>query len=93
MADGVRIPNLGQKQFDGVTDEESLRHLKVQVCDVNKALLSVKKITNAGNKVIFDNEGSYIEDKITGEKIWLREEGGMYMLRMWVKNPFQGLGR
>ena len=93
VANGVRIPNLGQKQFDGITDDESLRNLKVQVCDVNKALLSVKKITNAGNRVIFDNEGSYIEDKLTGEKMWLREEGGMYMLRMWVRNPFTGLGK
>ena len=93
VANGVRIPNLGQKQFDAVTDEESLRNLKVQVCDVNKALLSVKKVINAGNRVVFDGEGSYIEDKATGERMWLKEEGGMYMLRMWVKNPFQRPGQ
>ena len=93
VANGVRIPNLGQKQFDGITDDESLRNIKVQVCDVNKALLSVKKVLNAGNRVVFDGEGSYIEDKSTGEKMWLREEGGMYMLRMWVKNPFQRPGQ
>ena len=93
VANGVRIPNLGQKQFDGMTEDESLRNIKVQVCDVNKALLSVKKIANAGNRIVFDNDASYVEDKTTGEKIWLREEGGMYMLRMWVRNPFQRPGQ
>ena len=62
------------------------RNLTAQVCEVNKALLSVKRVVQAGNKVVFDADGSYIEDKSTGEKMWLREENGMYMLRMWVKN-------
>ena len=61
------------------------RNLTAQVCEVNKALLSVKRVVQAGNKVVFDADGSYIEDKSTGEKMWLREENGMYMLRMWVK--------
>ena len=42
----------------------------------------------AGNKVVFEEGGSYIEDKQTGEKMWLREDNGMYMLKMYVKTPF-----
>ena len=61
------------------------RNLTAQVCEVNKALLSVKRVVQAGNKVVFDADVSYIEDKSTGEKMLLREENGMYMLRMWVK--------
>ena len=61
------------------------RNLTEQVCEVNKALLSVKRVVQAGNKVVFDADGSYIEDKSTEEKMWLRKENGMYMLRMWVK--------
>ena len=52
---------------------------------MNKALLSVKKIVAAGSRVVFDEE-SYIEDRATGEVTWLREEQGMYMLKLWVKN-------
>ena len=52
---------------------------------MSKALLSVKKIVAAGNRVVFD-ESSYIEDKNTGDRSWLQEENGMYMLKMWVKN-------
>ena len=58
--------------------------MTAQVADVSKALLSVKKIVAAGNKVVFD-DSSYIEDKNTGDRTWLHEENGMYMLRMWVK--------
>ena len=85
VANGVRIPNLGEKRFKGHIVKGMARNLTAQVCEVNKALLSVKRIVQAGNKVVFDADGSYIEDKSTGEKMWLREENGMYMLRMWVK--------
>ena len=85
VANGVRIPNLGEKHFQGYTEEGLPRNLKAQVCDVNKALLSVSKLVHMGNAVVFDGEGSYIEDKATGERLWLREQGGMYMLKLWVK--------
>jgi hypothetical protein len=55
------------------------------VCDVNKALLSVKKMTSAGNRVVFDDDGSYVEDKRSGERMWMSEEEGMYILKLWVK--------
>ena len=54
------------------------------MCEVNKALLSVKKVVATGNRVVFEEEGAYIEDRSTGEKMWLKEEGGMYLLQMWV---------
>ena len=85
VANGERIPNLGEKRFTGVTEEGVLRSVTMQVCDVNKALLSVRKVVKAGNRVVFDEDGSYIQDKRTGSKVWLKDEGGMYMLTMWVK--------
>ena len=86
VANGIRIPNLGEKQFKGVTGEGLPRNLRVQVCDVNKPLLSVSKIVQGGNRVVFDGNGSYIEDKASGERMWLQEKGGMFMLKMWVRN-------
>ena len=38
----------------------------------------------AGHAVVFDEEGSYILNKGTGEINWLREENGNYMLDAWV---------
>ncbi len=61
-ANGKRSPNLGEKQFIGHNEEGLERTVIAQAVDVNKALLSVKKIVAAGNRVVFDEE-SYIEDK------------------------------
>ena len=72
----------------GVTNEGIKRKLVAQVCDVNKALLSVSRVTNSGSKVVFDSSGSYIEDKNTGEKIHLEERNGMFMIRLWTKKGF-----
>ena len=57
----------------------------IQVCEVNQGLLSVSKATATGNRVVFDSAGSYIENKSSGERSWLQEKNGMYMLRLWVK--------
>ena len=88
VANGHKIPNLGEKKFVGTSDEGMTRHITAQVCDVNKALLSVKRMMAAGNRVVFDSEGSYIEDKATKEKMWMREDKGLFMLKLWVRKGF-----
>ena len=90
VADGTLIPNLGEKKYVAVSDAGVARHMKSQVCEVNKALLSVHRCVQAGNKVVFAASGSYIEDETSGETMPLTEKGGMYMLRLWVKA--QGFG-
>ena len=85
VANGVQIPNLGEQSFAAVTSAGQKRNITAQVCEVNKALLRVSRITKAGNRVVFDDEGSYIEDKQSGEKIRLQEAGGIYTFKMWVK--------
>ncbi len=88
VANGLRIPNLGEKKFCGISAEGCRRGLTAQVCDVNKALLSVSRLVKQGHRVVFDDDNSFIEDKITGERMWLTEENGMYALTMWVKASF-----
>jgi len=87
VANGVQIPNLGEKKFVGISEEGVARGLKAQIAEVNKGLLSVAKVVKNGNRVVFEESGSYIEDCETGERMWLQEVGGMYMLKMWVRNP------
>ena len=62
--------------------------MTAQVCEVNKALLSVSKMVKQGNKVVFEEEGAYVEDRHTGERMYLKESGGMYMMKLWVKSGF-----
>ena len=80
---GSHIPHLGEKQFNAVTEDGLRRKMSVHVTKLNKALLSVSRIVNAGNRVVFDSEGSYIEHKPSGEWTPLEEKGGLYALKMW----------
>ena len=88
VANGHRIPNLGQKTFQAVTPEGVHRGITAQVCEVNKPLMSVSKLVRSGNTVVFAPDGAYVQDNHTAERIYLHESGGMYMMRMWV--PAQG---
>ena len=85
IATGEMIPNLGEKKFIGVTNEEVARGMTAQVADVSTPLLSVRKMLQSGHRVVFDFAGSYIEDKETGEIMHLQDKGSMHYLKMWVK--------
>ena len=90
VASGEVIPNLGEKKFVVSSESEVVRNLTAQVCDVNKALLSVKKMVQAGNRVVFEAAGAYIEDVETGERMNMKEQNGMYVLKLWARRPFRG---
>ena len=90
VADGTLIPNLGEKKFVAVSDAGVTRQMKAQVCEVNKALLSVHRVVQAGNRVVFAASGSYVQDETSGETMALTEKGGVYMLKLWAKA--QGFG-
>ena len=65
-----------------------MRDMSFTVCSVTKALGSVSQMCRAGNKVVFNPpwnpEGSYIENEHTGERLWLEEQGGLYVLHAKV---------
>ena len=62
-----------------------------QVTEVNKALLSASRIVKAGNRVVFDSEGSYIEHKPSGEWIPLEERRGIYRIKVWIPRDQESL--
>ena len=65
-------------------DDGSAKGVAAQVCAVNKTLMSVSKIASKGNRVVFEDDGRFIENQATGERSWLTQSGGMYYLKMWV---------
>ena len=58
-----------------------------QVSNVNKAVGSVSKMVQNGNRVVFDTSGSYIENKVTKDVLWLREKDGVYVVDVMVAPP------
>ena len=85
IASGDRIPNLGQRVFAAESAEGVTRRLTAQVCDVNKALLSVQRVVSAGNSVHVTPDGAYIEDVESGERMALEHRNGLYFLKIWVR--------
>ena len=86
VANGDMIPNLGQKSLSVVPHGSSTsRKLNVQCADVQTGLLSVAQMVDSGNMVVFDKEGSYILDKLTGNRDYFVRTGNVFHLRLWAR--------
>ena len=83
------IPNLGEQKLPMVTQEGTLRGMTFQAAPVSKPLGSVKRMCASNHRVVFDDDGSYIQNKATGEINWMREDNGNYMLDVWIVPPDQ----
>ena len=83
-ATGEEIANLGQVVLPMLTSEGTKRRMTMQAAEVSKPLASVKRICEAGHTVVFDETGSFMFDKTTGEVNYFREEAGNYMLDVWI---------
>ena len=87
-ANGVKIPNEGERLVSMMTREGMTRDMKSIVCPVTKALGSVSQMCKSGHRVAFNppwaREGSYVEHVETGAKLWLDEQNGLYDLNTRV---------
>ena len=100
-ANDTKIAIHGKKNICGYTTEGTKIGIDVQIADVKGTLGSVRRICEAGNRVVFDEDGSYVENKSTGERTALIKDKGSYVLTLWVpressprqKWPFQRQGR
>ena len=70
-----------------------------QCAKVNQALGSYAQMVKTGNRVVFEQQGRYIQNIPCGSKLLLKDEDGVYVLPMKVGprlNRYiskQGLGR
>ena len=86
-ASGHLLTNDGEAEIIAYTEEGFEIKLVMQMVGVTKPLLAVRKMCAAGNRVVFDDDGSYIEDKGTGGKTAISKENGTYAVRVWVMVP------
>ncbi len=66
------------------TKEGHLCNLNIQITAVNKALMSVSKICDAGHEVVFSKEGGKIIHCESGQVVNFRRVDGVYRLRLRV---------
>ena len=93
-ADGTRIPNLGQKTFDAVSEQGSALSQTFQIADISRPLTSVGELADAGNVVVFGRKGGYVLNVDSGRRLDFKREHGVYLLRTWVQERAKlGFGR
>ena len=76
------------------TQEGSTRGWGFQVGDaIKKPLGSVARITAKGNRVVFESDHGYIENKVSGELTWFAMRDNVYVLDALVRPCQQGFPR
>ena len=75
VANGDKIPNLGQKLLPVVTNEGGLRGMLAQVADVSGALTSARALNATGHAVVIDGDESFVLNKETGEVNLIEDDG------------------
>jgi hypothetical protein len=88
-ASGGVIYNEGERDVKGITEDGQEVGMTFQVTKVRGPLGSVRRICEAGNKVVFDDDGSYIENKKSKKRTVIEKVKGVYMLKLWVKKEEQ----
>lgn len=84
VANGEAIPNLGQKFLAVMTSQGSIRGYQTQIANVTKPLQSVRSMLASKHTVIFDEDKSFVLNKITGELNVMRDDGINYYLDQWI---------
>ena len=93
-SDGTRIPNLGQKTFDAVSEQGSALSQTFQIADISRPLTSVGELADAGNVVVFGRKGGHVLNVDSGRLLDFKREHGVYLLRTWVQERAKlGFGR
>ena len=88
-ADGTRIPNVGQQLVKFMTLDGTWTELLFQIAAINNALVSVSKLNEAGYKVVFDENNSYIMHKKTKRVIKMKKENGVFVIDAYVPKKLE----
>ena len=85
-ANGSRIPNLGQQVASFATAEGHSCSLRFQIAGVERPLVSVSQLAKSGHTVEFLRDKAIITHKASGRRMNLPRVGGVYVLRVRVRD-------
>jgi len=83
-AAGKTIDNLGEKTVEMMTNAGKGVVGTWQMAEVTRPLNSVRKICQKGNRVIFEEDGGWIQNLYTGDWTEFGTEGDIYTLDLWL---------
>ena len=88
-ANDTKIGIHGRKRVEGMTGDWNHFKFDAEVADVKRLLASVCKICEAGNRVVFEANGGYIQNLATGKTTRMEATGRGYRLKVWLPH-FRG---
>ena len=83
-ANDGKLYNLGETHVLIAFDNGARTLATFQVEDVSRPLMSVSKVCEMGNRVVFGANGGYIMNLTTGAATQFVNKEGMYVFMMWV---------
>ena len=84
---GEEIAAKGRKTFKGLTAQGQHATINGEVCNIRRSLFSAVKIADAGNDVVVSSKRAYIKNIRTEKVTWLRKQGNVWMLDLWLRLP------
>ena len=84
VANGGEIKNKGEFTVRGVAANGTKMNIIAQASDVTKPLGAAREIVKAGNRIVLDEESSYIENKTTKKRIPITRQNCMFMVTMRI---------
>ena len=82
--DGTEIPNYSELDIDWESMEGHKCKLCIQISDVDRFLLAVTELNDAGNDVVLSKSGGEIVNVATRKRIALQRRRGVYIVKMWI---------
>lgn len=87
--DGKEMPNYGEVDVDWISTEGHKCRMVIQMSDVDRCLLAVTELNDAGNDVVLSKHGGEIINVASGKRVALQRKGGVCVVKMWIKNNDQ----
>ena len=81
-ASGDPIRNLGQMSVQFRDGQQRMCGMHFQLAEVDRPLISVARLVDAGNRVVFGPTGGFIAHVATGCRVQLVRDGNVYTLGM-----------
>ena len=85
VANGATILNKGELNLTGAARNGVKMNVISQTANVTKPLASAREIIKAGNRIVLDEDTSYIENKKTNKRIPIDRKIDMFIVTLRVK--------
>ena len=87
IADGTEIPNLGERIMAIMKTDGTVTAQRSQAANVSKNLTAVRQEMKNNKTVIFDSDGCYTYDKLSGSFTAIDDDGVNFTQDEWIIPP------